>query len=299
MTDHVLVFDIETVRDIGAAARVLGLEGQAEAAVRQALGAEFPKLPLHKIACIGSLVAARGENGWQVKEVAALHIGEHPEQELIAAFAGKVASLKPLLVTFNGATFDLPVLRYRAMVHRISAPGLNARNYFARQSDAALDLCETLASFDQRAKVKLDLLCKTLGFPGKPGGIDGSQVETYVAEGRIAEVAAYCETDVINTYRAWLTYELFHGRLAHETWVASEDNLRDFLSALPEKPHLGRMFSDTVAEPRPAEALVDLAAHNSAVRSRNVVEAVRQFLRGATAIAGSLQKRLEHRHKYR
>jgi Predicted 3'-5' exonuclease related to the exonuclease domain of PolB len=39
-----------------------------------------------------------------------------------AAFCDKV-SLTPQLVTFNGNSFDLPVLRYRAMVHGISAPG--------------------------------------------------------------------------------------------------------------------------------------------------------------------------------
>ena len=41
----------------------------------------------------------------------------------------------------------------------------------------------------------------------------GADVERYCREGRIAEVAAYCETDVVNTYRVWLRYELFRGRL--------------------------------------------------------------------------------------
>ena len=38
-----------------------------------------------------------------------------------------------------------------------------------------------------------------------------ADVEKYVHEGRIAEVAAYCETDVVNTYHVWLRYELFRG----------------------------------------------------------------------------------------
>lgn len=248
-----LVFDLETVRDIGAVARVLGLEGKPENVVREALGDEFPKLPLHRIACIGSLVASRGERGWRVEAVSAPHIGDRSERDLIAALDEKVAVCKPLLVTFNGATFDLPVLRYRAMVHRLSAPGLSARDYFARRTDDAVDLCEMLASFDPRAKVRLDLLCKTLGFAGKPGGIDGSQVDRYVAQGRIAEVAAYCETDVVNTYRVWLAHELFCARLSPEAWVASEDNLLEFIrSRLNEKPHLGAFVSGAS---EPAQAL--------------------------------------------
>jgi predicted PolB exonuclease-like 3'-5' exonuclease len=45
-----------------------------------------------------------------------------------------------------------------------------------------------------------------MGLPGKPDGIAGSDVERYYREGRIAEVATYCKTDVVNTYRVWLRY---------------------------------------------------------------------------------------------
>ena len=31
--------------------------------------------------------------------------------------------------------------------------------------------------------------------------------------GQIEEVARYCETDVLNTYRVWLVYELFRGAI--------------------------------------------------------------------------------------
>jgi predicted PolB exonuclease-like 3'-5' exonuclease len=74
---------------------------------------------------------------------------------LISSFVERIAALAPQLVTFNGASFDLPVLRYRAMVNGVGAPGLSLRPYFNR----------------------------------------------------------YTETDVVNTYRIWLRYELFRGRL--------------------------------------------------------------------------------------
>ena len=55
----VIVWDLETVRDLTAAARMLDMSNAAEAEVREALGEGFPKHPLHKIVCIGALVANR------------------------------------------------------------------------------------------------------------------------------------------------------------------------------------------------------------------------------------------------
>lgn len=70
--------------------------------------------------------------------VGAPHVGERTEEELIAAFCHKIAALSPQLVTFNGNSFDLPVLRYRAMVHGISVPGLSARPYFHGYTEDAI-----------------------------------------------------------------------------------------------------------------------------------------------------------------
>jgi predicted PolB exonuclease-like 3'-5' exonuclease len=143
------------------------------------------------------------------------------------------------LVTFNGSSFDLPVLRYRAMINCVSAPGLAARNYFNRYTDDAVDLCDVLSSFQSRGSVSLHELCRALGLPGKPDGIDGSQVETYFRAGRIREIAEYCETDVVNTYRAWLRYELFRGVLSPRTYDGSETNLVSWIRAKAEtKAHL-------------------------------------------------------------
>jgi 3'-5' exonuclease len=97
---------------------MLDLGDAAEAEVREKLGSGFPKHPLHKIACIGALVASRESKGWRVDALGAPHIGERPEAKLISDFVEKIGQLRPQLITFNGHSFDLPVLRYRAMVNR-------------------------------------------------------------------------------------------------------------------------------------------------------------------------------------
>src|SRR4051794_13313805 len=98
-------------------------------------------------------------------------VGERPEKELITGFVNRISELAPKLVTFNGSGFDLPVLRYRAMIHATPAIGLTARPYFHRYSDDAIDLCNVLSSFSSQAKVSLHELSKVMGLPGKPTGI--------------------------------------------------------------------------------------------------------------------------------
>jgi predicted PolB exonuclease-like 3'-5' exonuclease len=82
-----------------------------------------------------------------------------------------------------------------------------------------------------------------MGLPGKPDGISGAEVEKYYRDGHIREIADYCESDVVNTYRVWLRYELFRGRLSDAEFQASEACLIDFVKARGNtKPHLAELM---------------------------------------------------------
>jgi 3'-5' exonuclease len=55
-------------------------------------------------------------------------------------------------------------------------------------------------------------------------------VEELVRAGQIEEVAHYCESDVLNTYRVWLFYELFRKAITAEQLAWSEGQIRDFVA---------------------------------------------------------------------
>src|SRR5215472_1598716 len=231
MKPSVIVWDLETVPDLRGFAAAHDLVGKSDAEVREAIGDKFPKHIYHSIVCIGALIAHWEPDHWAVDAVGAPHVGERTEKQLISAFCDKIAELSPRLVTFNGRSFDLPVLRYRAMVHGVSAPGLSMRPYFNRYTEDAVDLCDVLSSFSFQGKATLHELCRVMGLPGKPDGISGSEVEKYYRDGHLREIAEYCESDVVNTYRVWLRYEQFRGRLADAAFHASEACLLDFIAA--------------------------------------------------------------------
>ena len=231
MSENIIVWDLETVPDLKGFGAANGLVGKTNDEIREALGDKFPKHIYHSIVCIGALIAHREQGYWAIDAIGAPYVGERTEAQLISAFVDRIAQLTPQLVTFNGNSFDLPVLRYRAMINSVSAPGLSLRPYFNRYTNDALDLCDLLSSFSPNSKATLNELSRIMGLPGKPEGIAGSEVERYVREGRIKEVANYCETDVVNTYRVWLRYELFRGALREAELKLSEQNLSMFVQA--------------------------------------------------------------------
>lgn len=218
----VIVWDIETIPDTEGYARANGLTGKNEDEIRSKMGAKFPKPPYHKIVCIGAVISEQVNGIWEIRTIEAPHIGEMSEKEIIKSFLNKIHELEPQLVTYNGSSFDFPVLRYRAMHHKLEAPGLFSRPYFNRYTNDALDLCDALSSFGTSTKMKLDEICKFLGFEGKPDGINGSQVDEYFRAGKIQDIADYCTSDVMNTYKLFLRYELFIGKISYENYVNSD-----------------------------------------------------------------------------
>lgn len=241
-----LVFDIETVPDVAGLRAAWGLEGDDDAVAEAAFErrreqtaghTNFLPLHLHRVIVISMLL--RDADGLRVRSLSG---GLDEEGRLVQGFFKTLERYRPTLVSWNGSGFDLQVLHYRGMIHKVQAPrywdqGEDERdfkfnNYISRYHGRHTDLMDVLALYNGRASAPLDQLARLCGFPGKLG-MDGSQVWPAWRAGRQDEIRDYCETDVANTWLLWCRFQLMRGALAPDAYEAEIALTREALGALP------------------------------------------------------------------
>jgi len=241
-----LVFDIETVPDaelgrrLGFAGDDFEVAAQMLAAREEESGSSFLPLEQHRVVAISTLL----RSGDQI-QVWSLGTVESPEDDLVRRFFGGIDKLRPTLVSWNGSGFDLPVLHYRMLRHGIASPtywetgerdrDFKWNNYLNRFHMRHVDLMDVLAAYQGRGRASLEHVSLLLGLPGKLG-MGGEQVFEYWKAGRLAEIRAYCETDVLNTYLVWLRFELARGQLSASGYAEEIARVRDWLAAHAD-PH--------------------------------------------------------------
>jgi len=261
MNERFLLFDCETVPDLAAGRRMLGIAGAPDGDVRHRLGeryakdgqapeAAFIKCALHRIAALSVLQvdSLPPDLGYRVAWLGTRHLGTNCEADIIRPFVSSLLEprpMTPILVGFNSSGFDLPLIRYRTLALGISAPALhkragNPRDYFYRFGRDHIDLCERLSNFGATSRPSLAELCAICDIPVKIDGMDGSQVERLALLQRWREIGEYCETDVMALYLLFLRYQLVVGELTPEGYDASMISVNSFISkSSSERPHLG------------------------------------------------------------
>lgn len=127
------------------------------------------------------------------------------KKDLAEAKGESKTTPKIKLIGHYAESFDFPFLFKRHVICGVK-PCIDFQP--SRYSEDLFDTCTKWAGFQGR--IKLDTLCKVLGIPSpKENGLDGSKVWEYVQNGRIAEVAEYCEGDVESTHAVYkrLTFQ--------------------------------------------------------------------------------------------
>ncbi len=244
--DTVLALDIETVPD----RRLIPADWPDD---------KFPKLPWHKVVAISFVEAEIERSGERERyAVTACRSGgdeSYDEERLLRSFWKYFEARRPRVVTWNGRGFDLPVLRMRAMMLGISTAvwsrsGDRWQGYNHRYSPGwHTDVMDQFSDYGAAPRMGLEDAAIALGFPGKIGG-SGSGVAEMMAQGRLADVRAYCEADALLTFGVYAHWCHASGLAGEEDHAATLDGLARYLEeGRAQRPHLGA-FLDGWRTPR-------------------------------------------------
>lgn len=233
-----VTLDLETVPDAELVSAVDGHAGApyeeqlrrvvAERRARTGGRSDFLPLPYHRPVAACVLEAVEEGGVVRVADVDAWTDARTSEPDLLARTWDRIAGAS--LVTFHGKGFDLPVLELRSLKHGVPSPAWFAAGR-GEGTGTHLDLKELLAPQNGGTAAPLDLYAKLVGLPGKQD-VAGEDVHELYASGQLDRIAAYCMTDVVQTFLVFLRFRLVEGSLTPDGYEESAADARARLPAL-------------------------------------------------------------------
>lgn len=112
------------------------------------------------------------------------------EKEMLYTFWSDMNDREDTIGGHNVASFDIPFLWARSIIHNVRPPAWFPRN----PKPWYPEVYDTMHQWNPDKRISLDRLAKALGLPGKTG--KGSDVWPMVQEGKWDDIAAYCMADV-------------------------------------------------------------------------------------------------------
>ncbi len=256
---NVLVFNIETIPDIDGGQRINNLHGLDDKSTAKALfhlrkqqsgSSELP-LYLQRIASISVVYRGMGDDMDHEVSVRSLGDENSTEAELLALFFDEIEQRTPTLVSWNGSSFDLPVIHYRALKNNVTAGSYWEKgnkdndfrddNYLSRYHDRHTDLMDVLSSYNESLGAPLNDIALMLGFPGKQP-MDTPQIWENHLAGNINAIRNYGEIGVLNNYLIYLRFQLIRGDINEDELAQEFLLLREKLSQ-SEQLHLQEFSS--------------------------------------------------------
>jgi 3'-5' exonuclease len=214
-----LVLDIETIPDP---------ELYSHPEVPSHQERPFPPLYAHKPIVIGVLWL---DDMLEFRRIGVIGEGRD-ERGMLADFSSFADQYRPHLVTYNGRSFDLPVIALRCLRHGLSLRFFfQDKDYRYRFTDTGhLDLYDFLSEHGAARIGSLDAIARVMGLPGKVG-VDGSQVEGLYNAGQLQLIKDYCLADVSQTAFLFLRYRLLQGAIDVDQYRRAAQKLLDALEA--------------------------------------------------------------------
>jgi hypothetical protein len=235
---RLVTLDLETIPDEGLVGAIDRGSGRpyaeqlqrvvADRRARTGGRSDFLPLPFHRPVAACLLEALEDGGLIQVLDVEAWTDQKGGEPGFLDRLWGRLEGAT--VVTFHGRGFDLPVLELRSLKLGVPAPA-----WFAGPrrpgSPGHLDVKELLAGPGGSGAAPLDLYAKLVGLPGKED-VAGADVGALYASGALDRIAAYCMTDVVQTFLLLLRCRLLDGSLTLDGYAESAASARQRLPRL-------------------------------------------------------------------
>ncbi len=153
----------------------------------------------------------------------------------------------PQWVTFNGRSFDMPVMELAAFRFGISIPRwFKSDGYKTPRNryniDTHLDLQDVLTNFGAaRCNGGLNLVAQMLGKPGKMD-LTGDQVQQQHDQGNKAAISDYCRCDVLDTYFVFLRTQVMMGNASIDEEIELVSGAKQWIEQRAESSEAYRAY---------------------------------------------------------
>lgn len=219
---NTFAFTFATIPDINAGRKLYNLEGLDDKNVaevmfhrqRQLTGNDL--LPLHQQQIVTLVAVLRTADSFKI---ITLDASNGDEQSLLQQFFALMEKHAPMLVSWNGAAFERPIMHYRSLLHGIGC------NHYWNSNTHHVDLVSQLAG-DLPMSAPIDEVAILLGQPGKERA--PNHWEHHLA-GEPGAILRDVTIDALNTYLIHMRLQLVNGRLYQERHRSECQKLRDTL----------------------------------------------------------------------
>jgi 3'-5' exonuclease len=218
----------------------------------------FPPAPYHQVVALG---VCWFDEAHELRRFGIVGEGKD-EESVLGDFVRFYQEYRPDLVTWNGRSFEMPVVVARCLKYGIAFPAYYGSRELRYRftTEGHFDLMDYLSDFGASRPAPLDAVAQLIGLPGKRG-VEGRDVGPLVHRGKLADVYAYCLSDVIQTAALFLRVQLVRGVLDRAAYrrateallreAGADARLAPVVNAV-DRPRL--LLGDTPDVPAPAEA---------------------------------------------
>jgi len=238
---NVLAFSIKTIPDVDGGKRIYSLDGLDDESVSKALfhirkqqtGNDELALYLQRIVSISIVYRGIGKNMNNQTIVKSLGEEDTTEEELLSLFFTEIKDRAPVLISWDGVGFDLPLIQYRSLKNNVSAPEFwekISNSGFIDDQEGYGDLKRMLSGFDASLNAPLNHIALLLGVPNFDD-LDTAQVWKAFLDGNIKNIRDYSELNALKIYLIYLRSQLIQGEITNdqllEEYALLKASLRD------------------------------------------------------------------------